>query len=358
MPVTTAGEPGLTGRPTTRYPDPVYPPDWHHRPTVAQFGPVCWQSRLLAALTGIFVRPVLALLTAIGIVINRFAPQVLQRVRLDVLDKPLRVLPPLPQTQVTRVSLPNCPAEWVAAPAARGSNRVIVYFHGSALVTLGLNSHRRFASKLSAMTAAQVLNVGYRLAPQARIDEAVSDGLDAYRQVLALGYSPEHIVLAGDSAGGLMATNTAIAVRDAGLPVPAGQVLLSPLTSADMDIKRRAAQQRCDVMFPFLTVKFIYQVFATVNGTRELPLMPPEADLRGLGPFLLQTGTDEMLINDTFVLAERLAAAAVPVWVQVWHRAMHMFQLSFDVNPDACRAVDELADFVHYVTTVADQASA
>ena len=77
----------------------------------------------------------------------------------------------------------------MVAPAARDSERVIVYFHGSALVTLGLNSHRRFVSKLSAATGAQVFNVGYRLAPQVSIEEAVSDGLDAYRYVLSRGFA-------------------------------------------------------------------------------------------------------------------------------------------------------------------------
>jgi acetyl esterase/lipase len=86
--------------------------------------------------------------------------------------------------------------------------------------------------------------------------------------------------------------------------------------------------------------------------------MPPEADLRGLGPFLMQAGTNEMLLGDTLVLAERLGAAGVPTWVQVWHKTMHMFQLSFDVNPDARRAVDEVAQFVGYVMTVGDEASA
>jgi acetyl esterase/lipase len=99
-----------------------------------------------------------------------------------------------------------------------------------------------------------------------------------------------------------------------------------------------------------MTVKFIYDVFATVNGTRPLPVMPPDADLRGLGPFLLQVGTDEMLLNDTHALADRLRADGVPVWVQVWHKAMHMFQLSFDVNPDARRAVADIAEFIGYVT--------
>ena len=92
--------------------------------------------------------------------------------------------------------------------AARDSDRVVIYFHGSALVTLGLNSHRRFVSKLSQCTGARVLNVAYRLAPQVVIEEAVSDGFDAYRYVISLGFSPDRIVLAGDSAGGLIATNT------------------------------------------------------------------------------------------------------------------------------------------------------
>jgi epsilon-lactone hydrolase len=332
----------------------VNSPDWCDRPEMAHFGPASWQSSVLALLTAIFVRPVLGALTIIGLVVNRFRPDALQRARLDGIDGPLRLIPPLPGTDVTRVSLPHCPAEWVVAPEARDSNSLIVYFHGSALVTLGLNSHRRFVSRLSATTGAKVFNVGYRLAPQASIEDAVADGLDGYRYALSQGFAPERIVLAGDSAGGLMAADVALAARDAGLPVPAGQALMSPLTSSDMSLKYRALKDHRDVMFPFMTVKFIYDVFATVNGTRPPPVMPPEADLHGLGPFLLQVGTHEMLLNDTFALAERLRAHNVEVWVQQWHKAMHMFQLSFDINPDARRAVDEVAAFIRYATAEQD----
>lgn len=333
--------------------------EWRDRPTTVQFGPASRQSKLLGLLTSILLRPVLGVLTVIGLMFNKVWPAGLQRAHLDLIDRPLRVIRPLPGTAVTKATLPHCPAEWIVAPNARDSERVIVYFHGSALVTLGLNSHRRFASKLSESTGAQVFNVGYRLAPQASIDEAVEDGVEAYQHVLALGFSPEHVVLAGDSAGGLMAADTALAIRDAGLPVPAGQVLLSALTSADMQLKYDALKEHMDVLFPFMTVKFIYDVFATVNGTRPVPVMPSEANMRGLGPFLLQIGTNEMLRNDTFTLADRLRADGVPVWVQVWDKAMHMFQLSFDVNPDARRAVEEIASFVAYVTTVQrDEASA
>ncbi|BBZ21988.1 alpha/beta hydrolase [Mycolicibacter hiberniae] len=325
-------------------------PDWRERPAQTYFGPASWQARVLAVAAAIFLRTSIAALTLIGLVVNRFWPAAMQRARLDLIDQPLRYIRALPGTEVTPLRLTDCPAEWVVAPGARDSDRAIVYFHGSALVTLGLNSHRRFASKLSEATGAKVFNVGYRLAPLAGIDEAVADGLCAYRHVLEAGFTADRIVVAGDSAGGLMAVNTALAARDAGLPAPAGQVLMSPLTSADMEIKRQAARTHRDPFFPFMAFMFIYRVFATVNGTRELPVMPPEAELRGLGPFLLQVGNDEMLRNDAFVLADKLTAAGVPNWVQIWDRALHMFQLSFDVNPDARRAVEEIADFVGYLT--------
>jgi epsilon-lactone hydrolase len=332
--------------------------DWHQRPAVGHFGPASWQCRLLSLLTIVFVRPTLAVLTIIGIVVNRVSPDRLQRARLDVIDKPLRAIRPLPGTAVASVSLPRCPAEWVVGLDARHSDRVVIYFHGSALVTFGLNSYRRFVSKLSEATGARVFNVGYRLAPQVGIEEAVCDGLDAYRYVLARGFSPKLVVLAGDSAGGLIAAGTALAARDAGLPVPAGQVLMSPLTSSDMALKYRALKEHRDVMFPFMTVKFIYEVFGIANGTRPPPLMPSDADLRRLGPFLLQVGSHEMLLHDTFALAERLHGDDVPVWVQVWHKAMHTFQLTFDFNPDARRALSEITAFIRHVTTAADEASA
>lgn len=331
----------------------MYSPEWRDRPTQTYFGPASWQARLLGLAALIFLRSSIAVLTVFGTVINRFWPAGMQRARLDLIDKPMRFIRPLPGTDVSRIQLPDCPAEWVVAPGSRDSDRVIVYFHGSALVTLGLNSHRRFVSKLSEAAGARVLNVGYRLAPRAGIEEAIADGLNAYRYVLDAGFSADRIVLAGDSAGGLMAANTALAVRDAGLPVPAGQVLMSPLTSSDMDIKRQAAEAHRDPFFPFLAFMFLYRVYATVNGTRELPVMPPDADLRGLGPFLLQVGNNEMLRNDTFVLADELTAAGVPNWVQVWDRALHMFQLTFDFNPDARHAVDEIATFMGHVTAAA-----
>ena len=148
----------------------VNSPDWRARPETAHFGPASWQSGLLALLTAIFVRPVLGALTVIGMAVNRVSPDLLQRARLDGIDGPMGLIRPLPGTDVTRVDLPHCPAEWVVAPQARESDSLIVYFHGSALVTLGLNSHRRFVSRLSRSPAPKCSTsaIGWRRRPASK----------------------------------------------------------------------------------------------------------------------------------------------------------------------------------------------
>ena len=61
---------------------------WARRPAEAHFGPAAWQSKVLSAASAIFVKPVIAVLTLIGMVVNRVRPDLLQRARLDVIDRP------------------------------------------------------------------------------------------------------------------------------------------------------------------------------------------------------------------------------------------------------------------------------
>ena len=68
-------------------------------------------------------------------------------------------------------------------------------------------------------------------------------------------------------------------------------------------------------------------------------------------PFPLASPTSLPLSLKHLRPADALREAGVPAWVQVWDGAMHMFQLSFDVNPDARKAVAEIVDFFEYATT-------
>ena len=108
-------------------------------------------------------------------------------------------LPRPRHTHIRKVALPNCPTEGVRAEHS-GTARAILYLHGGAFLTCGLNTHRALVSCLSRSADAPVLYVGYRLQPRYPIGSAVADALDDYRWLPETGYGDGDIVVAGDSA--------------------------------------------------------------------------------------------------------------------------------------------------------------
>ena len=131
-----------------------------------------------------------------------------------------------------------------------GNPGAILYFHGGAFLTCGLNTHRNLVSRISYAAGQPVLNVGYRQMPLEPITESVADGVVAFRWLLDQGYRPENITIAGDSAGGYLAFSVARAVIDAGWGRPAGVVAISPLLDVDSTGKRNHRNaDRCET-FP------------------------------------------------------------------------------------------------------------
>lgn len=70
----------------------------------------------------------------------------------------------------------------------------------------------------------------YRLAPEHPYPAALDDATATYRVLLSQGYAPGSIVLTGDSAGGALALALAIRLRNHGETMPAGLILISPVT--------------------------------------------------------------------------------------------------------------------------------
>ncbi|MGV0582811.1 alpha/beta hydrolase [Mycobacteroides chelonae] len=293
-------------------------------------------------------KPGLYALTRLMLAVNRRFPDALLNRRYDGLERLMGWMPGVSGTRTEPVQLPNCAAEWTwnAKNEPGPDAPVVIYFHGSAFIALGINSHRPLVSHIARDSGARALSVGYRLCPRNLVEDAVADGVDAYRYVLSQGVAPENIVLAGDSAGGFLAAMTAIAVRDEGLTPPAGCVLISAATNNDMEPKYAAAKRVGDAMFPVDFLRMINDVFLLRNGAREPGPCPADADLTGLGPFLLQVGSQEALRPDSELLAERLVAAGVPVRLQIFDRAIHVFQVFAATNPDARRAVGEITEFI------------
>jgi acetyl esterase/lipase len=247
---------------------------------------------------------------------------------------------------VRPLRLEHCRAEWVRAAGAPDDGPVILYFHGGAYVSCGLRTHRRLVARLSNAADARVLSVAYRMLPRHEIALSVLDGLDAYRTLLAGGMSPEHIVLAGDSAGGGLAVLVALAAINADMPRPAAIVALSPWIELDPAGKAEHPNARTDPMLPISGIKFMFEQLIARGEPLHPDLVPLERDLTKLPPVLIHSGTTEVLQHDAVLLADKLAAAGVPVELKHWRGQVHVFQIAADLLPEAREAIDEIGQFV------------
>lgn len=105
--------------------------------------------------------------------------------------------------------------------------RVILYVHGGAYYFGSVDEHRYQMQRHARKLKARCLAPRYRLAPQFPFPCGLQDCLAAYLYLLQ-EYHPSNILLAGDSAGGGMTLSMLVLIRDQGIPLPAGAMLLSP----------------------------------------------------------------------------------------------------------------------------------
>ncbi|KAH8984796.1 alpha/beta-hydrolase [Lactarius hatsudake] len=113
--------------------------------------------------------------------------------------------------------------------------RCILFSHGGGYYFGSVDQERYTIQRLARKIRGRVLAVNYRLAPQYPFPCALQDLVAAYIFLIRppegaahLPVRPEHIVIAGDSAGGGLSLALLQIIRDSGLPAPAGGVLISP----------------------------------------------------------------------------------------------------------------------------------
>src|SRR5580658_3611543 len=164
--------------------------------------------------------------------------------------------------------------------------------------------------------------------------------------LLGEGYSPESIVVAGDSAGGGLALSLLLALREAGLPLPAGAALFSPWTDlAATGESIRTNADRC-AMFHGPDIGPSARYYLGDTDPRNPLASPLYADLTGLPRLLIHVGADEILRDDSTRFAERARAAGVRVELKIWPVVPHAWQLAPHRVPEARQSLRESAAFL------------
>lgn len=111
--------------------------------------------------------------------------------------------------------------------AKKRGNRVMLYIHGGAYFFGSVDTHRYMMQRHARKLKARVFAPEYRLSPQFPFPCGLHDCLAAYLWLLK-SYDSKEIIVAGDSAGGGLALSMLVIMRDQGIPLPAGAILISP----------------------------------------------------------------------------------------------------------------------------------
>jgi epsilon-lactone hydrolase len=244
-----------------------------------------------------------------------------------------------------KVSAGGVNAEWIEAPGAT-ADRVILYLHGGGYVIGSINTHRAMVSRIARASNARALSLDYRLAPEHPFPAALEDAIASYKWLLAQGYKPGKIVIAGDSAGGGLTIAALLAIRDAGLPMPAGAVPISPWTDLEgtgESVRTRAAR---DVMVTQENLAHSAKQYYGTHDPRDPLVSPVHADFRGLPPMLIHVGDAEILLDDATRVAKSAKAAGVDVELEVWDDMPHVWHVFAKILPEGQQAIDKIGKFV------------
>jgi acetyl esterase/lipase len=245
-------------------------------------------------------------------------------------------------TTATPVDAGGVPAEWVTLPSA-DPTRVVLYLHGGGYTSGSPNTHRRFVALLGRACGARVLNIDYRLAPEHPHPAAVEDAVAAYRWLVGQGADPDHIALAGDSAGGGLAAAALVALRDAGDPLPAAAALISPWVDLELTGASMTTRAAVDPMCSAESLKPSADMYLAGQDARTPLASPVYADLSGLPALLIHVGDAEVLLDDAVRLAANARAARVEVTLHVVPEMIHVWHVFAGLLPEAETALDDLA---------------
>lgn len=197
----------------------------------------------------------------------------------------------------------NFQGAWIMPKDERRTG-VILYLHGGGYTCGSLEYAKGFASTLATECGVRVFCAAYRLAPEHPYPAALEDALESYEYLLKKGYPARQILLCGESAGGGLIYALCLKLKELGRPLPCGLVGISPWT--DLTSSGASFETNRDVD-PSMTRELLTFYAGCYTQTPEEPLCSPLfGDLHGLPPSLLFVGGDEVMLDDTRMLHEKL----------------------------------------------------
>jgi len=236
----------------------------------------------------------------------------------------------------------------VYTPFGSGPFPVLVYFHGGGFVIANLDVYDSSCRALTNAANFIVVSVAYRLAPEHPFPAAADDAYAATQWVIANAASlngiPSKVAVGGESAGGNLATSTALRARNLHAPMPIYQLLIYPLVNDNFNTPSYLEYANA----PFLTraagIWFLDRYLPNAADRSNPYALPLKADsLKHLPPATVLVAENDPLRSEGTAYAKRLRDAGVRTTFTEYKGVTHEFFSMSAVLDQARRAVAEAA---------------
>jgi acetyl esterase len=223
---------------------------------------------------------------------------------------------------------------YTPAGAADAPLPIVVYFHGGGFVIADLDVYDASPRAIANQAQAVVVSVHYRQAPENPYPAAADDATAAFRYVQAhavdFGGDPERIAVAGESAGGNLATVVTLRQKSDNLPQPVLQLLIYPFLSNDLTTPSHKQNGQGNYLVANQGLAWFWGQYLG-NGWKEtreplaLPVHATAKQLRGLAPAFVITAALDPLRDEGQEYAKKLKAAGVRTDVKNYPGVTHEF---------------------------------
>ncbi len=230
-------------------------------------------------------------------------------------------------------------------PAGQGPFPMVVYFHGGGWVIADLNTYDATPRALAFGANAVVVSVEYRHGPEHKFPAGHEDAIAAYKWLVenggTLNADSTRVAVAGESAGGNLAANVALAAKEQKLTAPVHQLLVYPVAGKDMETPSYKENENAVPLAKKDMAWFVKEALPSMDAAADPRIdLVNRTDLAGLPPATIILAEIDPLRSEGEKLGAALEKAGVAVNERLFAGVAHEFFGMGKVVPEAKQAMD------------------
>lgn len=237
----------------------------------------------------------------------------------------------------------------------------VLYFHGGGWVLGGPETHDDMCAEMAAGANCAVALVDYRLAPEHPHPAQLHDSLNIWRWMREEGrkyrIDADHLVAAGDSAGGQMSVGLGLALAEQGHPQLKGLLLIYPVLGADINTTSYLRNAKAPALNRDEMIFYLNSFLGPKGGQnwrdpKAVPHLASTAQLKALPRCVITVAAHDPLRDDGVIFSEKLKAAGVSFELREEPALAHSYMRARNVSAPAKKGFDAIVEALRSLSHV------